>query len=232
MGEGTGAVNGTRPLAFAAGVLAAVASGLATASAGDVASETLPGLACDFESAGTAAGGVLLARGPRPLESRVVDRIALQVAIGEPGCDGIVPGPFRATWRGRLVLDVRSKLRFAVRGRGHVRFRLNDKLLFEGGGDDALSLESTDERWPQGENAFELDYASPADGSAELRFLWAGRGFDWEPVPPALWRHEADPGAASRLARQHGRELFLEHRCAACHLRRGDARRVHGRRAA
>ncbi|MSR48172.1 MAG: c-type cytochrome [Planctomycetes bacterium] len=181
--------------------------------------QSVPGLVCEFES------GV----GPRSatertiVDARRVDRVALHVTAGEPAADALRPGPFRATWRGRLLLDLRSKLRFAARGHGYAKLSIGGQVVFEGGDDRALDVSSEEARWPQGENEFLFEYASAADGSGDVRLLWAGRGFDWEPIAPTVLRHDSAQEPAEALARRRGRELFLERRCFACHSPGTDA---------
>jgi len=209
--------------AVAGGALAAtlLAGSLAFAPAQESAKEAAPaaarpaGLVCTIEPA---RGGGLVES-----DARLADRVALHVAAGEPASDLVAAGRFRATWRGALQLDLRSKLRFAARGRGRAKLSIGGQVVFEGGGDGALDVACEETRFPQGVNELLFEYSSPADGEATVRLLWSGRGFDWEPIPPALLSHAAEQEPKESFERRAGRELFAQRRCFACHRPEGEA---------
>ncbi|MBL8842827.1 MAG: cytochrome c [Planctomycetes bacterium] len=171
------------------------------------------GLLCELESVGSAAR-----------DARVVDRLALHVEAGAPASELLPAGPFRARWSGHLALDLRSRLRFRLVGRGAATLSLGGAVVLRSGGSEApapgggdFDVASEEARFNQGPNALQLDYVSPADGAAKLRVLWAGRGFDWEPLPPALLARDGALDPAPLLAVRRGRELFAAHRCIRCH---------------
>jgi hypothetical protein len=150
-------------------------------------------------------------------DARLADRVALFVAADEVPGDLLPAGPFHATWRGTLELDLRSKLRFCARGSGHARLAIAGNVVFDGDLREAADLASADARFAQGASDFVLDYDAPASGAASVRLLWAGRDFDWEPLPPTVLHHDRSLEPADLLARRRGREVVAERRCLRCH---------------
>jgi cbb3-type cytochrome oxidase cytochrome c subunit len=164
------------------------------------------GLLCSFES-----------RVDGSKDARLTDRVALEVGDDEVPSDLLPAGPFHATWRGVLELDLRSKLRFCARGTGRAKLSIGGQVVFDGELRAAAELASADARHPQGANELDFEYDAPAKGAATVRLLWSGRDFDWEPIPPAVLRHDRSLEPAELLARRRGREVVAERRCLRCH---------------
>lgn len=164
------------------------------------------GLVCTLES-----------RADGSKDARLADRVALFVATDEVPSDLLPAGPFHATWRGSLELDLRSKLRFCARGTGHAKLAIAGNVVLDGDLKEGGELASADARFAQGASEIVFDYDAPASGAASVRLLWAGRDFDWEPLPPAILHHDRSLEPADLLARRRGREVVAERRCLRCH---------------
>ena len=164
------------------------------------------GLLCTFDS-----------RVDSSKDARLTDRVALEVGADETPSDLLPAGPFHATWRGVLELDLRSKLRFSARGTGRAKLSIGGQAVLDGELNDSAGLASEDARYPQGANELLFEYDAPASGAATVRLLWSGRDFDWEPIPPAVLHHDRSLEPAELLARRRGRELVAERRCLRCH---------------
>lgn len=188
---------------------------LATASAGAVAAQ--PG-ASDFEHPG-------LELALRSQESGATDvRVARLAAIYVPAGQALSPfidaGPFKATFRGAIELDLNDWYRFSVRGSGAVRLSIGGEVVLESEnlptGGDPVSTDG-EVRLVKGLNPFELVYRSPADDDASLRLNWSNDYVPEEPLPPESLRHADSPALDRGQARRAARSLIADAMCVRCH---------------
>lgn len=142
--------------------------------------------------------------------------IALRVPAKTSPTPFLEPGPFRATWRGFLKLDIRSRLYFSVSGVGRVKFTIGEDTVFEG---DIKDLKESDRlRIGKGENPIVFEYTAPRAGDAWVRLYWRGRDFGREPIPPSAFTHEAETDELVHSDEMRlGRHLFATKHCARCH---------------
>ena len=182
-------------------LLATSASGGASQQAGDdrAGRFDLRGLELVFRSVATGEADVRAAR-----------LAALYVPDGQPPSLFLDPGPFEATFRGAVELDLNDRYRFTVRGSGAVRLSVGGEVVLDreslpAGGAPA----STDGevRLHKGLNPIELVYRSPASGDAYLRLTWSNDYLPEEPLPPASLRRAASAGFDRGAARREAREL-------------------------
>ena len=176
-------------------LLAALHHGRAVAAEGDQ-----PGVAVEFTGPG---GGT---------DVRHQDRVALHVEADSPATPFLAPGPFTATFRGKLVLEARSRLYFSCEGRGEVTLLIGGETALEGFGAESERL-----RLNSGEHDLELRYRAPAEGDAQLRLFWRGREFARETLPQGALVRPASPALAAAAEVRRGRRLLARRRCADCH---------------
>ena len=144
---------------------------------------------------------------------------SLAVERGETPTPLIAPGAFEAKFEGVLPLAVRDRYRFRVEGRGSFTLTINGEKALSGSlraGKPAETAEPV--RLKKGDNAFELKFESGLAGDGELRVLWSGPEFAFEPIAPEVWQWATDDKdiQAGELLRT-GHHLFSEKRCVQCH---------------
>jgi mono/diheme cytochrome c family protein len=176
-------------------------------------SQLAPGLAQTVEPLDPTPG-----REATPADTRRARLPALFVPAGSPPTPFVQPGCFRSTWTGYLNLELNDERAFQFEGRGAARLRLNGETVLDHAGPALEGEASRPVRLQGGPNRFELVYESPADGDAELRVLWSGRGLPPEPIPATAFVHEAgQPALEAGEAVRAGRNLFLQRQCVKCH---------------
>ncbi len=168
-----------------------------------------PGLAFVLRSADTATTDARIARLP-----------ALYVPEGQTASPFLDTGPFEATFRGAIELDLNDSYRFSVRGSGAVRLSIAGKVVIEQqelpAGEAPLSTDR-EVHLRKGLNPIELAYRSPAAGDASLRLTWASDYLPEEPLPPGLLQHADSPALELGLARRAARDLVADSMCLRCH---------------
>jgi cytochrome c551/c552 len=122
-------------------------------------------------------------------------------------------GPVWARWEGYLKLPRRGTFQFQLAGQGTATLALNGQPPCRLDGSDAVPA-----ALHTGYNQVVLEYSGPSAGGAALRLLWSSDDFRPEPVPPALWWHDARAADLARAAqRSRGRALVAGARCLRCH---------------
>ena len=153
-------------------------------------------------------------------DARVMRLLALYVPEGQTTSPFLDAGPFEATFRGAIELDLNDSYRFSVRGSGSVRLSIGGDVVIERrelpAGDVPLSTDG-EVRLNKGLNPIELVYRSPAAGDASLRLTWGNDYLPEEPLPPASLRHADAPALRQGLARRAGRDLVAGAMCVRCH---------------
>lgn len=191
---------------------------LAAASAGPVSGQPSRAAAGDLDRPGLEL--VLHSRGGDATDARVARLAALYVLDGEPPSPFLEPGPFEATFRGAIELDLNDSFRFAVRGAGGVRLSIGGQVVLE---HDNLPADGTpvatagEVRLNKGLNPVELVYRGPARGDASLRLTWSNDYLPEEAVPPASLRHAASTALDRGRSRRAARDLVADAMCVRCH---------------
>jgi mono/diheme cytochrome c family protein len=138
------------------------------------------------------------------------------VPAGQSATPFLPSGPLTITWNGFVKADLRGDYRFKVAARGTFELHINGKLVLKGKSDGGVIGPSEEIRLNKGPNKMTAKLSGAGDTYARL--TWSEFGFLWEPIPnDMLEQAAATPGLASADLRRHGRELFLEGRCAKCH---------------
>jgi mono/diheme cytochrome c family protein len=147
-------------------------------------------------------------------DTRAARLVALYVPAGQSPTPFLPVGPFTATWEAEIVSDLRAEYTFSVETSGVVRATLNGAPLL----DSRLRIAPQPTQLQKGANKLVVEFESPSEGDAMVRLMWASKEFPREPVPPAIFQHDANADAiriGERL--REGRLLFAQNRCVACH---------------
>ena len=147
-------------------------------------------------------------------ESRLA---ALYVKEGSPASPFVKAGEFTAIFKGILSLKERSRVYFKIEGRGKAILKIAGKIAVEAEGDDLSKIVSERLRINQGEHEIELIYTSPKSGGAQVRLLWMGRNFPWEPLGPEFMKNESSKELDGAISLRRGREAFAKFNCVKCH---------------
>lgn len=142
--------------------------------------------------------------------------VTLFVAPGQSPTPFLPPGRFEASWSGAIHAELRASFRFRADLRGALRVEINGTNVLDATGQGGSSPLSGPVQLNKGSNAFRAVFRSPADGEAFVRLSWTESGTNTSPIPPSAFTSTPVPERAAQL--RLGRELFLEHRCAHCHL--------------
>ncbi|MES2440979.1 MAG: c-type cytochrome [Verrucomicrobiota bacterium] len=149
-------------------------------------------------------------------DSRIDRFPALAIEAGEPVTPFLTPGPFQATWKGKLVVPKRMRLVFSFEGDGKAALKIagNDVLARDG----ALAGEgSPSTRLNPGEHEVEISYSSKPDGSGTFRVFWEEASFPRQSIPASAFKAEANEATALGEMQRHGRSLFAAQSCTKCH---------------
>jgi sugar phosphate isomerase/epimerase/mono/diheme cytochrome c family protein len=143
--------------------------------------------------------------------------VAWHVSPGQPAAGTFQPGPFDIAATGLIKVPLRGDYAFHLTGQGSARLRINGRLLLESSGDLAATAPAS-AALRQGYNRLELEYSSPASGTAACRLWWTDGTFAPEPVPPtALWHDARIEALQAAESLRRGAWLVRERRCHACH---------------
>ncbi len=153
-------------------------------------------------------------------DARTARLAALHVPAGTPPSPYLAPGPFEATFRGAVRLDLNDSFRFAVRGTGSVRLSIGGAVVLDRRrlpeGDEPSTTEA-EVRLRKGLNPFELVYRSPGSGDASLRLSWSNDYLPEEPLPPNLLRHAGSAALERGRQRRADRDQVARAMCIRCH---------------
>jgi len=157
-------------------------------------------------------------KNPSQTDVRRVRLPALFVPAQTPPTPFLDAGMFEANWEGFLKLDLPEEVVFGIEGNGSARLRINDQLVYDESASSLGNLPSKPVTLHAGLNRLQLTYQSPPKSDAEFRLTWKSKRFPQEPVPPAVFVHDAmDPALQERELCRQGRALFAASRCANCH---------------
>jgi len=140
---------------------------------------------------------------------------ALQFAWGEQPPDArLAPGPFAATWSGRLFTIAPGEYRLHVYAAGKVKLKLAGKTLLDAAADEPRWLAAEPIALEYGYHALEVEYRKTG-AAARIGLYWSGPQFQLEPVPKRHLFHEPQAAPDERFA--EGQLLARALRCGACH---------------
>ncbi len=140
------------------------------------------------------------------------------------------PGMFEAAFAGRLSLSVRDRFSFQIEGKGSASLSVNGEVVLKGSLRLGKPLVTKDPvRLKKGDNLIELRFESTAAGDGQLRLLWSGADFAFEPIAPEMWQWPTDDAEIEAGERMRlGHQTLVERRCVQCH-RSGEAQGAYAR---
>ncbi len=124
------------------------------------------------------------------------------------------PGPFQATFQGRLWVQTPGVYKLRLYAAGAVKLSLNDKLLIEGRADAPQWIAAEPIELPFGFHPLTVEYERVGE-PAQLGLFWQGPHFPFEPVASRWLLHERENTPNADFER--GELLVRGLRCAACH---------------
>ncbi len=143
----------------------------------------------------------------------------LYVPAGQPATPFLKSGKFSATWEGSINVDLRDSYTFSAELNGALKLEINGEVILEATGTGGTTAASKKIRLNKGANPLKIQFTSPEQGDAVLRLLWASQDIAPEPIPLNSLTHAADDAGLQKPDQLRlGRELFVEHRCAKCHI--------------
>jgi mono/diheme cytochrome c family protein len=149
--------------------------------------------------------------------TELVQRVDSRLAFSWPDATPdprITPGPFSVTWSGYLMSQVQGPYRLAAYVKGQLQLKLNDQLLLDGKTSESGWLVSKPIELPFDWHPVHITYRS-GNGTGKLVLYWTGPGFEWEPIDPRQWYHDANRTGTDTFDR--GYQLVRAMRCNQCH---------------
>jgi cytochrome c1 len=151
-------------------------------------------------------------------DTRAARLVALYVPAGQPVSPFLPGGAFAATWEGDIMAELRAEYTFAAEMRGAFKLTLNGQLVLEGAGDSTAQTMNKTFQLKKGANHLVAEFESDGQQDASLQLKWWAKDFPAEPVPPAVFQHDAsDRPLREGMRVREGRVLFAQYRCAVCH---------------
>ena len=132
----------------------------------------------------------------------------------------IPAGPFKARWKGQLLVRQNDRYMFHVFVSGKVTIRID--------GERALAVESSEAGWSSGETLdltvgerdLVVEFESHDTSDARMSVFWSSETFELEPLPGYLLFRDGSDEKLTLLER--GRQLYQRHGCGQCHQRSND----------
>lgn len=125
---------------------------------------------------------------------------------------------FAAVWKGFVKVDLRSSYQFQAELNGTLQLEINGTTILSVGGNSKTNPPSKIVRLSKGTNLLTATFQSPPHGDAFLRVSWIPRRGMPVPIPESALSHLPDSKLLSADQIRLGRSLFIEHRCAKCHI--------------
>lgn len=154
--------------------------------------------------------------------SETVRLAALSAATDEAPLTELAAAAFHAQFTGYLLAPLRGEYEFRLEGAGAARLQIAGGEAARLPASSPSSIGASKVTLHKGPNRFELTYETPTNADAQMRVLWRGKGFSWEPIPSTALAHLP---AASRddslVGNVHdetpGWFLAGRHQCLRCH---------------
>lgn len=154
-------------------------------------------------------------------EATAVDvrsHIQLHVEPGDSPTPFLPAGRFEAEFTGQLSVDIRSRYSFRLTSGGRATLSIDGEVVAESENGEVIVDRV---RLNKGPNPIRLNVTSPESGPTFVRLALQARRDPLLPVMPHMLSHESTEESARGAERVEGRALFLENRCAKCHVTDG-----------
>ncbi len=137
---------------------------------------------------------------------------------GKPATPFLPGGKFNAVWEGVVTVEKQADYGFQTEQNGSLKLEINGQVVLDANTNGVADTPKSTQL-NQGANTLKVSFTSPEHGDAFVRLRWQPKGGFFHPISLDLLTHSGDAPDAARTAALHlGRELFLEYRCAKCHL--------------
>lgn len=147
----------------------------------------------------------------------VLPNLWLFVKDGKPPTPFLPAGKFTAEFNGFIHAELRGTHYFAAEQlSGTLKIDLNGNTILQATANGGATPITKPVQLSKGPNAIKVTLTS-GDGDSYFRIGWTEKGTNVIPVPNPFITQARTPELQSAERIQLGRELFLEHRCAACH---------------
>lgn len=147
----------------------------------------------------------------------ITPNFSIYVPSGKSPSPFLPGGKFSADWSGSISVEKRGNYLFQADLNGALKLEINGQVVLDGNTNGLIKTASP-VQLSKGANVIKAQFSSPAEGDAFVRVKWQPKDSFMHPVPVELLGHPADatePKLSAKL--HHGRELFIESRCAKCH---------------
>jgi mono/diheme cytochrome c family protein len=141
-------------------------------------------------------------------DTRSARLVALYVPANQPPTPFLPAGDFTAKWEGDIVSPLRADYVFTAEASAGFRLTIN-------GADVPAGAKV---RLNKGANPLVAELPRATSGDTFVRLKWQEHPGIAEPVPPAVFMHDANASELRAAGqRREGRMLFAQLRCTACH---------------
>ncbi len=145
----------------------------------------------------------------------VMPNLWLYVEEGKSATPFLPPGKFTAVFEGTISGDLRANYFFKTEELGgSFKLEINNAVVLDTTTPGTLSKSV---QINKGANPVRATFTSAGKGDSFVRIGWTEKGTNANPIPDAWIHHSRTREADMAHAVYHGRELFLENRCARCH---------------
>lgn len=147
----------------------------------------------------------------------IAPNVWLYVENGKSPTPFLTGGKFNAVWDGSLTVDKRANYTFQAELNGALKLELNGQVVLEITTNGVTEI-SQSVQLKKGANTLKAQFGSPNQGDAFVRLKWQPKDSFMQPIPIDALKIPAETPESKQAAMlHHGRELFLEFRCAKCH---------------
>ena len=173
-------------------------------------SEGLPGLETSFTN---------LQQPTAVTDREVFEQLAIYVPLGDPVSPFVEVTEYSIEWNGFLSVPLRDDYRFRVLSSGAFELQVDGEVVLSHVGDGGEWSEPSEEvRLRKGGNVFKAVFKNNPQLDAVVRVEWSSPDFLFEPIAAKHWTHQPSEALKRQEDLRQGRALFVEHRCAVCHV--------------
>ncbi len=141
--------------------------------------------------------------------------ISLRQRLDQPPTPILPTGPFHVRFQGTISVPQSGFYDFRLEGCEDSQLWINEQEMIS----SRSSQRSTQQvLLRKGHNRIRVELTATTTDEANLKLLWKGYNFSWEPVPPAVLFHDSGSRELQvAQQRRHGRDLFTSYHCEKCH---------------
>lgn len=148
----------------------------------------------------------------------VVSNATFYVPAGEAPSPFVPAGKFTAVLNGLIAVDLRGDYAFQADVNGTLKLEVNGQVLLDVTTNGTTEASKNLRLGKGATNTLVATFSSPAQGDAFLRLRWKPTDSFFHPIPSGSLSHNVQADESKFETVRMGRELFLENRCAKCHV--------------